>query len=323
MRGDPDSIASIQIMSLRDVYERGFDEENGKTTNADDCPECSGTLVTDGGEIRCSDCGLVVDVHRIDHGPEWTNFDESDNDPRRTGPTLTPARHDRGLSTEISFGGDANGNPLSGKKRRQIARLRHQHSRARWRSKAERNLAHAFSEIARMAAALELSKRIRDEACDIYRQAHNEDLIQGRSIETIAAGSLYAALRIRGLPWTVADIADVSNRDEQKIELGFRVLNTELGLEAQIVGVRDRIPRLAAEVEIPGRVQHDALELASLAEETGITNGRNPSGVAAACVYLAARDSGFDLTQSDLADLANVTPATLRRRYYELEEELA
>ncbi len=310
-------------MSLRDIYERGFDEENGKTTNADDCPECSGTLLTDGGEIRCSECGLVVHVHRIDHGPEWTHFDESDDDPRRTGPTLTPSRHDRGLSTEISFGGDANGNPLSGKKRRQIGRLRQHHGRARWRTKAERNLAHACTEIARMVGALELSKRIRDEACAIYREAHNADLIQGRSIETIAAGSLYATLRIRGLPWSVGDVAEVSNRDEDKITLGFRVLNSELGLEAKVIGVGERIQPMASAVDADPAVTRCAVELADVAEDSGIANGRNPAGVAAACLYLASVNHQGGLTQSELARIAEVTPATIRKRYYELEEAVA
>jgi len=58
------------------------------------------------------DCGLVIDEQRIDHGPEWRTHDQDQR--KRTGAPLTAARHDRGLSTEIGRGKDANGNNLSG-----------------------------------------------------------------------------------------------------------------------------------------------------------------------------------------------------------------
>mgnify|MGYP002760187302 CR=1 FL=1 len=67
------------------------------------CPDCDGQLRTEAEETVCSDCGLVVDTDRIDHGPEWRSFDDSRTNPKRTGAPLTEARHDRGLSTEIGY----------------------------------------------------------------------------------------------------------------------------------------------------------------------------------------------------------------------------
>jgi len=64
------------------------------------CPDCDGQLRTEAEETVCSDCGLVVDTDRIDHGPEWRSFDDSRTNPKRTGAPLTEARHDRGLSTK-------------------------------------------------------------------------------------------------------------------------------------------------------------------------------------------------------------------------------
>ena len=307
-------------MSLRDVYENGFDEETGKTINATECPECAGDLVTEGGESSCTECGLVVDVHRIDHGPDWGPADHAEQSDRRAGPPLTHTRHERGLSSEIGFGGDATGTPLSGKKRRQIARLRHHHSRARMGSKAERNLATACTEIARMASALDLPRSVREEASLLYRRAQEADLIQGRSIEALAAGSLYAAIRRRGLPRRVEELAAVARCTAQKIKLGFRVLNTELGIQAQPMGITKRVHRLASAVEVPSDVEYRAVKLAEAATALAIANGRNPNGVAGGCLYLAAAESDFELTQAELATLADVSPATIRERYNELLE---
>lgn len=137
MRGDS-QIVRTSTISRRDIYQEGFDESDGKTTNAETCPECPDDLITDGGETSCTECGLVVDEYWIDHGPE--HFSELLDENERTGPPITPTRHDRGLSTEIGYRKD--GNALSGKKRQQLGRLRVQHSRGQWQTKADRNLAH-------------------------------------------------------------------------------------------------------------------------------------------------------------------------------------
>ena len=306
-------------MAIRDVYETGFDESNGKTIDADTCPECPGTLVTDGGEITCIECGLVVDEYRIDHGPERRQFADSESQPR-TGPPLTQARHDRGLSTEIGYGRDATGNPLSSRKRAQIGRLRTQHKRGRWRTKAERNLAFACGEITRMTGALELPDSICEEASHVYRRAHDQDMIAGRSIDAIAAASVYAACRLHELPRTIEDVASVSPLDDDKVTLGYRLLNAELGLEVPVVTVRNRIPRLATACEIPAAVEQRAMQYAALAEDAAIANGRNPDGVAGGCLYLAGQEAGLDVTQAALAAAADVSPVTIRKRYYELAD---
>ena len=196
--------------------------------------------------------------------------------------------------------------------------MRREHTRARWETKADRNLAHACGEIARMTSALELPRIVREEASVIYRRAQAENLIVGRSIEAIAAGSLYAACRCRGDPRTTEEIAAVARCDQQKVELGYRVLNIELNLKTQVIGTQDRLHRLAADVEASDQIQHRALEFARHAEEAGLDNGRNPAGVAAACLYLASREFNGEFTQAELARQVDVTAATLRARYHEL-----
>ena len=242
-------------MSLRDIYERSFDEEDGKTFTETTCPECTGELITDGGECSCAGCGLIVGENYLDNGPEWRTFNDSPNR-ERTGAPLTFTRHDRGLSTEISYGGDAKGNALPSEKRRQIARLRTQHNRGRWRSKGERNLAHACAEIARITAGLDLPKTVREEASAIYRTAQREDLIQGRSIESITAGSVYAACRCGGYTRSIADVASVSRCDPDSVLHGYRVLHTELGLNVQLVRPGALIPRFASACGVSDQVRH-------------------------------------------------------------------
>ena len=310
-------------MGIEDVYRRTVDEQAHKQLRADGgCPECDGTLATHHGEITCESCGLVVEHCRLERGPQRYTRDDEDGSPRRTGAPLTPSRHDRGLSTEIGHKRDATGSQLSGTKQVQLARLRREHSRARFDSKADRNLAHALTDIARMNAALELGKGHRDEASRIYRVAHDEGLIQGRAIETMSAGAVYAACRCRGTPLSPGEIADVTRCAEDKVLHGYRVLNVELELGAEVIGPHQHVPHIVSALDLPDRVRHRALQLASMAIDAGITNGRAPAGVAAACVYVAADEMGPLVTQEKAADAAGVSTPTLRKRAEELQAEL-
>jgi|AntRauTorckE6833_2_1112554.scaffolds.fasta_scaffold69072_2 transcription initiation factor TFIIB len=46
------------------------------------CPECRGSLVVKGNEMRCDACGLIVDEQQIDHGPEWRTFGDTETNCR-------------------------------------------------------------------------------------------------------------------------------------------------------------------------------------------------------------------------------------------------
>jgi transcription initiation factor TFIIB len=307
----------MNAMSSRDAYEFGFDEAAGKTINADICPECEGRLLTEAGEICCTDCGLIVNEYRLDHASGSSLF----SDDERTGAPLTPSRHDRGLSTEIGYGSDAKGNPLSGRKRRQLGRLRREHNRAKWGSKAGRNLGEGFTEIARITDALSLPRSVRNRASMLFRRAQDQDLLLGRSIEGMAAASVYAACRCNEFLRTVDEIADVARCERSKILTAYRVLNAEMGLETKPRTPMAFVPRFASELNVPDRVRVRARELVALAEEAEIGNGCNPAGVAAAGLYLAGKDYNWPLTQAKIAGVANVSEVTLRTRYNELREE--
>jgi transcription initiation factor TFIIB len=60
--------------------------------------------------------------------------------------------------------------------------------------------------------------------------------------------------------------------------------------------------------------------LAEASESTGATTGVQPSGFAAACLYEAGREQDRWLTQSDVAEAANVSPVTVRTHWDALNE---
>jgi transcription initiation factor TFIIB len=305
-------------MPPRNIYETTFDEDVQIDSSGNQCPECGGRVTTNTVETVCEDCGLVVDDQRIDHGREWRWFEKAERE--RTGAPLTAARHDRGLSTEIGRGADANGNDLSGSKRRRLGRMRRLQSRGRFQSKAERNLAHGLGEVRRIVSALELSESIRDRSCEIFRSAQTADLLRGRSIEAMAAASVYGACRCTGRPQPLEDVIEVARVEHSGVRNAYTTLNTELGLPAQPVTPSAFVPRLASDLVISDQVRQRARQLAAAAESAGVTTGVQPSGFAAACLYTAGREHGRWLTQSDVAAVADVSTATIRAHRDTLDE---
>jgi len=279
------------------------------------CPECDGSLKQDGCETVCVHCGLVVGEDTIDRGPEWRNFDDDDTDSARTGAPLTRSRHDRGLSTEIG-----RSTRLKGRKRRQMARLRRQHRRAQVSSKRERNQVYAFTEIRRIVGSLGLSSAIRDRACVLFESAQNEDLLQGRSLEGFAAAAVYATCRTEGVARTVEELCRAARADSSELRAAYDAINRELGLPTGPIDPREYVPRFASALDVSDAVRSRAEQLVDVAHERGLVAGRNPAGVAAACLYTATQERDGSLTQAEAADVADVTPVTLRNTYTELQE---
>ena len=276
------------------------------------CPECDGSLHPDRGETVCAACGLIVSEDHLDRGPEWRAFEEVERE--RTGAPLTHSRHDRGLSTEIGRGSRG----LSGRRRRRIARLRRQHNRARIATKADRNRVHAFTEIRRVVSALGLPTRTRESACILFARAQDADLLRGRSVEGFAAAALYAACRIGALSRTIREITAVAQASESELQAAYDAMNRDLGLPTGPVDPREFIPRFASELDLPPRVENHARDLVNDLQEAGHLDGRHPAGIAAGCLYAAATDHDYDLTQAEAADVADVTPVTLRATYQAL-----
>ncbi|MDZ7701643.1 MAG: transcription initiation factor IIB family protein [Halobacteriales archaeon] len=281
------------------------------------CPECDGRIREEAYETVCADCGLVVGSDFIDRGPEWRRSENDVQSRLRVGRPITPSRHDRGLTTEIGLDAVYNGNL-----RRRLSGMRREHARSKFGSKDERNLADALGQIARINAALELSFSTRERASRIYRDGRRLGMLPGRSIDTLAAASVYAACRCGGLVRTLGEVAAVAQCSVENVEAGYRLLNHELGLAARLVDLEAYVSRLVSGVEGPEPVRRRALELAAVAEADGLHNGRHPGGLAAACVYIAGHEHGQLYTQDELASIADVSTATIRSRRKELRELL-
>ena len=291
------------------------------------CPECgSKKLINDHerGEVVCGACGLVIDDNIVDMGPEWRAFDHEQRDKRtRVGAPITYTIHDKGLSTMIDWRNkDIYGRDIPARNRAQWYRLRKWQRKIRISGATERNLAFALSELDRDSSRLGLPRSVRESASVVYRNAVENKLIRGRSIEGVVAASLYAACRRCKVPRTLDEIADVSRVSKKEVGRTYRFLTRELHIRLPPTSPIDYVPRFASELNLSGVVQSKAIEIINQAMDNGLTSGRGPTGVAAAALYIASVLLGERKTQRDVADIAGVTEVTIRNRYKELTEQL-
>ncbi|WP_393971965.1 transcription initiation factor IIB [Oxyplasma meridianum] len=301
---------------------------NKKIEEIQKCPECGSTqLVRDyeRGELICNSCGIVIDESFIDQGAEWRAFDSEQNDARaRTGSPMTFTIHDKGLSTDISWKNkDSYGKSIPTRNRAQLYRLRKWQKRIKVSNAAERNLSQALQELERMASNLSIPKDVWETAAVIYRKAVKQNMIRGRSIEGVVAGSIYAACRITNVPRTLDEIATVTRVKKKEIGRTYRIMSRYLKLNIMPSKPEDYINRFCSKLKLSMEARKKGSEILKSAEENDLISGKGPTGVAAAAIYIASLMTGERRTQRAVAEVAGVTEVTIRNRYKELTEKLS
>lgn len=302
---------------VNDDEEESNEEKQGESETG--CPHCGGDVIESKGERVCKECDTVLDDAVVDRGKEWRSFNsQEESNKSRVGNPITMTMHDKGLTTNIGWRNkDAYGRALSADKRRQMRRLRKWQERSRTKDSGERNLQFALSEIDRMASGLGLPRQVREVASMVYREALNQDLIRGRSIEGVSTAALYVACRMEEIPRSLEELERVSRVKRKEIGRTYRYISKELGLELEPVDPKRYIPRFCSELDLSEAVENKANVIIDVSKEAGLLSGKSPTGFAAAAIYAASLLCNEKRTQKEVAEVANVTEVTIRNRYQE------
>jgi transcription initiation factor TFIIB len=131
---------------------------------------------------------------------------------------------------------------------------------------------------------------------------------------------VYAAARDGEHPVTLNEVATASPVEKQRISNDYRTVVHELGIELKPPKPEHFLAKVASAVGVPFDVQRRAAALLNAARAERHHVGKNPSGVAAAAVYLAVDRSSVSVTQQEVADAAGVSAATISRQVKTLRE---
>lgn len=182
----------------------------------------------------------------------------------------------------------------------------------------EQQMASAFAALEQIADVLHLSNEVREQSSSLFAKAAKENLVDGRRTKLVVATTLYLAARKAGCPRPLARIAEVIDTESGEVDRLARSLRSELELEYTNCGPRDYLSFLVEELDYDERTEIAARDLIEDAQCAGITNGKSPTGVAGAALYVVGDEED---TQQEVATTAGVTKETIRLRLKEFQEE--
>jgi transcription initiation factor TFIIB len=295
--------------------------------SSDICPECNSILIIDDsdfGEKICSSCGLVLVEKILAEDPEWRAFTlDEQYSKSRVGPPLKLTIHDKGLSTVIgNYRKDIFGKSLSTNTITKMNRLNKLQVRSSYNSSIDRNLNHALTELDRFCDLLHIPITVKERAAFLYRRALDKRLVRGRSIPAIMAACLYTACREVAIPRTLNEFSEKTTLRRKEIARSYRLILIELNLQMPTPNAQDRVPKIAANADISEKIQHTAIDILRQAARCKSTAGKDPTGLAAAALYIASYLNNEKRTQQIIAKAAKVTEVTIRNRYKELTKTL-
>lgn len=288
-----------------------------------ECKECGGEIIQDEQTkgTYCKKCGIVIKEQRIDPGPEWRNFKDKRENRKRTGAPIKPSKHDWGLSTTISSADkDYRGNDLNPKQKAKFKRMRKWQKRSRNGKDKSRSLKNGLSEVDRMATALGIPENTKEVSAMIFRQASNENLLPGRSIESIASASIYIACRKEKISRSFEEVNTVSRVNKKKIISSYKMVSRELSIKVPTSTPGEYIPRFCTLLNVPHKIEAEAQRLQQNYCETVNISGISPLSIAAAAIYAAGIKLNMMIPQTYIFEKTEVSDYTIRSNYRDILE---
>jgi len=301
-----------------------------ETIEIEKCTVCMSSVIddTENGEKICSGCGIVMQEHMEDHGPEArsSSLEDKMKLARATGQT-SYSQHDLGIATEISVGStDFSGKKINAETASQMHRLGKWQQRVRVSSSRDRRLSNVLGRVSEICQSCSLPKNVIETASIIYRSLDGKNIkVKGKSVMSISAAVVYMACKkcdvVRSLDEILKEVCQPREiKSKRKLASKYyRTLVMELGTVTVPTVTMDKyISKIANMTNTDTRVERLSLEIAEKTKDRSIADGKAPNGIAAAYLYIGSILLGQNVLQRDVSTVAGVTEVTIRNRCKEI-----
>jgi len=274
----------------------------------------------DGNKV-CLNCGVIFERTFVGNERRAYTIEEIQNR-RRT----EPRWRDFGPRTMLpNTKTDSKGKSIGAKEQALFSRLsKIQNSLI---SSIERNFWEAKPKLKMLTSKLNIPEYIAETAWKIYSIVAKKKLTMGRSINGFISGSLYAAIRVHDFPRLLDEICEASLTPRRTVHRSLAMIIQEvlpeLNLRYQPITAESLVFRFGNELDLPIKIQKNAINMLRDASKNGLKRtGKDPKGLAAACIYIAAKNGCIRKTQSRVAEVAKITEVTLRSRAKQIKSKL-
>lgn len=287
------------------------------------CMECNSPLIhdMDSGEMVCCKCGIVADDHIPDPVMSSLGLFEQGNSMPRVSGQLTLSKHDMGVMTNIASGStDFSGNVIARVTQSKMTKLRRWQSRIRINGTRDRRTFDVLNKVSDVCNALSLPKTVLESASLLYRNLDGTVDLKNKSTVAVACAMVYMGCKkcdaIRSMHELVGAVCP-QKEVRLKTRLAnryYRILVLETGSRPEPISIDKYISKISNISEIGGHAERLALRLAHKTKNQDISNGRDPSGLAAAYLCIASMLLSPDNIQQDITEASGVTNVTVRGR---------
>ena len=310
------SVARITI-PIADTSEDTARNEDGKYIHSmeDFCVDGKGHFAIfdeNRAERICSKCGLVLSERMISlelSGQRAFSTEERDKREQHGSPVsaLIP---DIQMATMIDKRA-----PMSEGLRKAVK----WDSRYSWK---QRNMIQATSEIKRMGELLNVPQHVKEYCVKIYRRAFQKGLLKGRSIKAMVAASLYYACGAEQIPRTLQEIVKVSDSNFHDVTRSYQTLIKDLNLSSPTLPPSLLVSKFITELNLNHQIEVLAQKILDRYEKVYSLSGKDPKGLVAAALYIAALREKIKISQTKISRSIGITEVTLRNRLREMQRFL-
>jgi len=272
--------------------------EDLEDTGSIRCPDCGSTNIDYIHDYWvCVDCGQIIEEDIIDLGPERRFFTQEDYSTKRT----TSADSVLGLPTHhIYIQGDVNTGRLIPKDAR------------------NRNMLYAMMVLNEFAVKLNLPSSVKDMVLNYYKMLTEKKNIRKEKVKSIVVALIYICSRKDGVPRPLDKISRVTGVSKKAISKAYRLIKETLNLAVPVLDPEKFIILFGKELGVRGSTIQLGLKIIREVKKRGSIIGRDPTGIAAAALYIATKLNNEKVTQKQVAEKAGVTEVTVRNRYREI-----
>mgnify|MGYP002277254773 CR=1 FL=1 len=151
---------------------------------------------------------------------------------------------------------------------------------------------------------------------EILAEAWQGRYFQGRSVSVGIAAVIYASFRRQKSPRPLGIVAETCEISEQQLRTGYRALRTDYNIHSEITPPALYLPFLRCQLGLDEAVEQRARKL--LSSETGVTG--SPTSIAAASIYLAAKEQSQSVTLAETGAACGVSKETVWKKTQEITD---
>ncbi len=279
------------------------------------CDVCGHRLIFDlnSGELLCPKCGVVIKDHVVDERPEWKAIDLEDKQKKvRVGAPMTYLLHDEGLTTFIGkkpYGSSKGGDFKNIKAASSIVRM----------NSEERSLVQILEKIDDLSKKLSLPNNVAETAAYFVHSKDVRLFLKNKGQREISAALVYLSCRICNFNRSLKEVSEAAGLKKKDVAKYYRLLAQNFPTSSiKRPTVSNYVTKASNLLNLSTKTERLALALSSKVEASKFSHGKNPAGLAAACVYISSTLYDEPVSSDDLASCLNVTPLTVRNRVREI-----